>query len=33
MKLARPQLLGSLLLGSIVLLVLIIRVWPWPFPK
>lgn len=33
MKLARPQILGSLLLGLIVLVALIIRVWPLLFPK
>jgi hypothetical protein len=33
MKLARPQVLGSLLLGVIVLVVLIIRAWPLLFPK
>lgn len=33
MKLARPQVLGSLLLGLIVLVVLIVRAWPLLFPK
>jgi hypothetical protein len=33
MKLARPQVLGSLLLGLIVLVVLIIRAWPLFFPR
>ncbi len=33
MKLARPQVLGSLLLGLIVLVVLIIRAWPLLFHK
>jgi hypothetical protein len=33
MKLVRPQVLGSLLLGAIVLVVLIIRAWPLLFPK
>jgi hypothetical protein len=33
MKLARPQVLGSLLLGLIVLMVLVIRAWPLLFPS
>ena len=33
MKPARPQVLGSLLLGLIVLVVLIIRAWPLFFHK
>jgi hypothetical protein len=33
MKLARPQVLGSLLLGLMVLVVLIIRAWPLLFHK
>lgn len=33
MKLARPQVLGSLLLGFIVLLVLLVRAWPLLFRK
>ena len=33
MKLARPQVLGSLLLGLIVLVVLISRAWPLFFHK
>jgi hypothetical protein len=33
MKLARQQVLGSLLLALIVLLVLLIRAWPQLFPK
>ena len=33
MKLARAQVLGSLLLGLIVLAVLILRAWPLLFPK
>lgn len=33
MKLVRPQVLGSLLVGVIVLVVLIIRAWPLLFPK
>lgn len=32
MKLARSQVLGSLLLGVIVLVVLIVRAWPLLFP-
>jgi hypothetical protein len=33
MKLARPQVLGSLLLALIVLVVVLIRAWPVLFPK
>jgi hypothetical protein len=33
MKLARPQVLGSLLVGLIVLVVLIIRAWSMLFPS
>jgi hypothetical protein len=33
MKLARPQVLGSLLLGLIVLIVLLVRAWPFLFRK
>jgi hypothetical protein len=33
MKLARAQVVGSLLLGLIVLVVLIIRAWPLLFPS
>jgi hypothetical protein len=33
MKLARSQVLGSLLLALIVLLVVLIRAWPLLFPK
>jgi hypothetical protein len=33
MKLARQQVLGSLLLALIVLVVLLIRAWPLLFPK
>jgi hypothetical protein len=33
MKLARSQVLGSLLLALIVLVVVLIRAWPLLFPK
>jgi hypothetical protein len=33
MKLARSQVLGSLLLAPVVLAVVLIRAWPQPFPK
>lgn len=33
MKLAGAQVLGSLLLGLIVLVVLLIRAWPLIFPR
>jgi hypothetical protein len=33
MTLARPQVLGSLLLALIVLAVILIRAWPVLFPK
>jgi hypothetical protein len=33
MKLARSQVLGSLLLALVVLAVVLIRVWPLIFPK
>jgi hypothetical protein len=33
MKLARPQVLGSLLLALIVLIILLIRAWPVLFHK
>jgi hypothetical protein len=33
MKLERPQVLGSLLLGLIVLVVLLIRAWPLLFRR
>jgi len=33
MKVARQQVLGSLLLALIVLVVLLIRAWPLLFPK
>ena len=33
MKLARPQVLGSLLLALIVLVVVLIRAWTLLFPK
>lgn len=33
MKLARAQVLGSLLLGLIVPVVLLIRAWPLIFPR
>jgi hypothetical protein len=33
MKLERPQVLGSLMLGLVVLAILLIRAWPVIFPK
>lgn len=33
MKLARPQVVGSILLAAIVLLVLLVRAWPILFHK
>jgi len=33
MKLARAQILGSLILGFLVLFLLIVRAWPLLFPK
>ncbi len=33
MKLARPQVLGSIILAAIVLLILVIRAWPILFRK
>jgi len=33
MKLARPQVLGSIILAAIVLLILLIRAWPILFRK
>ena len=33
MKLARPQVLGSILLAAIVLIVLLVRAWPYLFHK
>jgi hypothetical protein len=33
MKLARPQVLGSLLLALVVLAVVLVRAWPLIFPK
>ncbi len=33
MKLARPQVLGSIILAAIMLLILVIRAWPILFRK